>query len=1775
MKRRIFSLLTCLALVLSLLPTAAFAAESTLTYDDTAKAIYANGTAITIVAGTTEGCSTVQVNGQAVANLEDANLSAYTIYGGSNNATLTVETTSVTIDGGTVGAVYGGGYSDGTDATVAGNTSVTIKSGTVNGGVYGGGYSDGTDATVAGNTSVTIKSGTVNGGVYGGGYTKNNTATIDGSTSVTIEGGTINGNVYGGGYGHAALQNGGTANVTGSTEVVIKGGSILGSSSSSYVYVSGGGYATNNASSDGTDGSATVGGNTSVTISGGSIGGSRQGRIYGGGRGSSNSSVTGDTSVTISGGTIAGNSGSPAYVCGGGEGGAVSGNASVSISGGTIEGHVFGGSNGGAVSGSATVTVTGGTIGETSGGASYGNVYGGGATSSVASTKVEISGEGTNIHGSVYGGGAGNVSQTSTGTVSGDTSVTVSAGTIEGGVYGGGEGMTPIKYLGTDSGTEANITSAITQANAKARVTGDTSVTVSAGTIKGGVYGGGKYGQVAVGTSVTVTGGTIANVYGGSEGSGLSLTESDTSNKTYFTELGKVTGGTVVAVSGVTLGSNGGIYGGGNVAAVEGGTKVTVSSSITGDVYGGGYIGLVTGSTEVTISGAGTTITGDVYGGGNGETSAGSMNGTVTGNSLVTIMAEATVTGTVNGSGGNSKPVTGDTVGVILNSSMTGDGSAFDSALYPTSSGWMLKGAVTLPEKVTFTVAAGKTLSTENGVGSDGNPVAPALSLNGTNAIILHGKVAEGATGTISSNGAGLQTTWLENSNIQAIEEQAWTGNEVEPKLNISLSKKILGADFHLDVSGYTYTYENNVNEGEATAKASNGTHTATANFTIKKIPTLTVVITPGEGMSTEGEATQTVQQNKAITDVVYTADEGYYFPTGYSVSEQSGITVTRNGYGQITISGTPTADVTLTLPAATAKAKEATPTASFTATGPDTGTLSGVETGMQYSTDGGESWEDIESDSVDLTDLSACTISVKRPGGEITLDSDAQTITVTKATQPSNLSGVNCTTDTNNDGKITGTTTAMEYSTDNEFSAPANCGDGETTGLNNGTYYVRVKASGTTLASDYATVHIAEKGKYTITVNNDDIGIISVKDNAAAAGETITVTVYANINAYKCGDLTVTGENGAEVTVAEGEENENAYTYTFTMPGENVVIEAEWIWDPDELTVTTAALPNPAEGQLTLSVNPVDADAVMLKYYYRVVSTQPTKPTEAPDSFNTDGWKEYTLDVVGDTSSMDVSGVPDGSYIEVVRVMFVGENGIANAWGATEADTDDGYTAVSLTLTPSKTSLSGGGTVTLTLTGLPSGGTATVSCDKSVTITQVSTTSWSVSLPNTTAAYVFTASFAGDDTYSSAAATCTVNVTYKSSGNDGGSSGYTPSTPSTQSITVPISGDDNTIHVGATVSGDKAAVKDVDLSKLDTVIGDHVDTGTVTIDFSGLNSSTPITTVEIPSNVVKEIAAAVSDPGNDAESLEIILSDGTSIEFDAVALGEKSAQASGADITISIKASKGNSAQSALVGDRPAYDINVTSGGKHISDMGGMVTVHAPYVLKDGELSGGIIVYYVDDNGNKEACVTSYDPIKKRVNWKTDHLSLYMIDYDESLLNPFTDVSEDAYYFDAVLWAVDEGITKGTSETTFSPDASCTRAQMATFLWRAAGSPDPVGSTNPFTDVSADAYYAKAVQWAVEQGITNGTSETTFSPDADCTRAQMATFLWRNAGSPAPAGDSNPFADVSADAYYAEAVQWAVEQGITNGTSETTFSPDADCTRGQMVTFLYRFFVK
>ena len=204
-------------------------------------------------------------------------------------------------------------------------------------------------------------------------------------------------------------------------------------------------------------------------------------------------------------------------------------------------------------------------------------------------------------------------------------------------------------------------------------------------------------------------------------------------------------------------------------------------------------------------------------------------------------------------------------------------------------------------------------------------------------------------------------------------------------------------------------------------------------------------------------------------------------------------------------------------------------------------------------------------------------------------------------------------------------------------------------------------------------------------------------------------------------------------------------------------------------------------------------------------------------------------------------------------------------------------------------------------------------------------------------------------------------------------------------------------------------------------------------------------------------------------------------------------------------------------------------------------------------------------------ATAPSYYP-NGQISTSSD-LTLYAVwqkDLASADTRPFLDIIQSDYFYTPIIWAVNQGITSGTSSVTFSPAAACTRAQAVTFLYRAAGMPSESAAETPFTDVDPGAYYADAVAWAVAEDLTEGTSATTFSPDAPCTRAQIVTFLQRFLGGTAAAND-DPFTDVPAGEYYRDAVLWAVEMGITNGTTPTTFSPNETCTRGQIVTFLYR----
>ena len=393
-----------------------------------------------------------------------------------------------------------------------------------------------------------------------------------------------------------------------------------------------------------------------------------------------------------------------------------------------------------------------------------------------------------------------------------------------------------------------------------------------------------------------------------------------------------------------------------------------------------------------------------------------------------------------------------------------------------------------------------------------------------------------------------------------------------------------------------------------------------------------------------------------------------------------------------------------------------------------------------------------------------------------------------------------------------------------------------------------------------------------------------------------------------------------------------------------------------------------------------------------------------------------------------------------------------------------------------------------------------------------------------------------------------------------GGGSGSGSTGGST--VKVPASSDAGSADISATVSGTTANVIISD-EQVNKIVSASKNTGMISLNLSGVKNAD---SAKLTAGTVKAMA---ENSGTDG--LEVKLPTGT-VALDKTALASVSI---GKDVAVSVKSVKTSGLtdeQKKALGDKLAsaivVDVNILANGAKITDFGGgKLTISVPYTPKEGEDTSKLTVWYVKDDGTIENMGGHYDAVNKCFVFETTHLSQYALLTDP---NPFTDVAGNAYYYNAVLWALDNHATGGKTATTFAPNAVCTRAQAVTFLWRAMGSPEPTSTVNPFTDVKPDAYYYKAVLWAVEKGVTGGVSATAFNPGGVCSRAQVVAFLWRAAGKPVVNYAMN-FADVPADSYYTEAARWAVSEGVTGGTSATVFSPGNSCTRAQIVTFLYR----
>lgn len=1032
-----------------------------------------------------------------------------------------------------------------------------------------------------------------------------------------------------------------------------------------------------------------------------------------------------------------------------------------------------------------------------------------------------------------------------------------------------------------------------------------------------------------------------------------------------------------------------------------------------------------------------------------------------------------------------------------------------------------------------------------------------------------------------------------------------------------------------INVGNYAVTFD--VADG---ANFNAATGLAIGTLTINK-PLFSVTITAGAHMTRKTGSDSQTGLDGAMTNTAYEADEGYYFPTDYSVATVNGISVTRNSYTRITVSGTPTANTTLTLTAATAKTKETTPAATFAANGPDSGTLSGVENGMRYSLNGGSAWTDITGASVNLTGVTTSGIQVIKPATDANtrLDSDTQTIAVTKPGDPSGVAATACTSDSNNDGTITGVTTAMEYQKSGDSGWTA-CSGATVTSLVPGAYHVRVKASGTALASGYVTVNVAANGATALT------GTVTIS-GAEKFGETLTASLTGDNNTgtlsyqWKRGSTNI-GANSATYTLVK-EDVGNTITVVVTSSNEfgeltastGAIVREDGPAAPSDLTGvapttaggtdgkisgTTTAMEYSTTDTFTTAHDCGNGDTNGLAagtYYVRLKQTDTHKAGSAATvTVPMYAAPNFTLDVSGThtfPAATEGYGAQTAKSVTVSNTGTVAIGPLAVALSGANAD--------SFTLNKTSiTSIASGGTDTFTVvpkTGLTAGTyTATVTVSGSGLTDRSFDVSFTVNAGVTTYTVTFNAnggsvtptsattgtdgklaslptptrsgsySFAGWFTASSGGTQVTTSTVFSGnttiyahwtytgggSGGSGGSGGGGGGGSSTPAITVPVSDPKNSVQVSASVSGSTATVQKIDLSKIDPAQG-------VTIDFTGLGKT--IESAKLPTSAIKEIGSAQGG------TLTIKLTHGE-VTFDAAALKAVADQA-GSQLTLTltpVKTSALNASQKEAVGDAPVFDLRLLGGSKAITDFkGGNVTVTLPHTLSKGQEPAGVVVYYLSNDGNPEACKTTYDTKNKLVTFTTTHFSLYFVGYKQPTAeweNPFTDVAEGAWYYDSIKYVYSNGMMVGTGDTKFSPDTTTTRGMIVTILYRLEGEP-AVAGTSSFNDVASGRWYANAVKWAAENEIVGGYGNGNFGPEDPISREQMAAILYRYAAfkgfDMTKTADLSKFTDSGKISDWAKAaLSWANAEGLINGKGGGILDPLGKATRAEIATILRNF---
>ena len=410
--------------------------------------------------------------------------------------------------------------------------------------------------------------------------------------------------------------------------------------------------------------------------------------------------------------------------------------------------------------------------------------------------------------------------------------------------------------------------------------------------------------------------------------------------------------------------------------------------------------------------------------------------------------------------------------------------------------------------------------------------------------------------------------------------------------------------------------------------------------------------------------------------------------------------------------------------------------------------------------------------------------------------------------------------------------------------------------------------------------------------------------------------------------------------------------------------------------------------------------------------------------------------------------------------------------------------------------------------------------------------------------------------------------------------------TPTATTVTVPVSGDDETVNVKVEVKGDTATITSADVDK----VLEAEDVGTVTIDVSALKQA--VTEVVIPGAMVEKIADAVADEDNNADGLEIKLPTGT-VSFDADAVATIAEQTEGKDLTLNlddVKVTELSSEQQDAVKElqvEAVLDAYLTSNGQRISDFGGgKATVSVPYELKDDQIAQGLVVWYVADDGTKTQVPSTYDG--KNIVFTVTHFSNYVVAYDAEKaaacpqddtcpMSAFTDLNPALWYHDGIHFCLENGMMNGVGNNKFDPSGTTSRGMIVTILYRLENEPE-ITAENPFDDVEAGRWYTDAVIWAAENKIVDGYGGGKFGPNDDITREQLAVILYRYAqfkGIDVSVGeDTNILAFEDAGAWSnwsVDALQWAVGSGIING-KDGKLVPKGDAYRAEAATMIQRF---